>query len=245
LWRFLPKVVIRPKITFWLLAGGSVLCLLLVLLNRRGGQIRTLFSVTSVSCTLAKQNCPTEIRQQLDQLLQKPIFVINAQYIQKILAQFPNVTVIAVGKQFSRLVTVRLAENPPAAAVSLPAHNSWYLVTAQGGVVGEASEPGDLPRLTVNNEDWLLRDRTFTSDLVKQGLRLTIYMSKKYPQVTAELLKPADLAVYIDGQKILFSLIKDPVVSLATLQLVLSDLTIQTRRPTVIDLRFQNPIIAL
>lgn len=204
--------------------------------------------VASVSCvTQYGDGCPEEVARSFDVLKTRPIIYLDAtRSFEKIKSQYGQVQQIKVRKDFPDKVQVTVFFTKPAIALTiLPGTVShWYLVDLQGQLVGQSDNPINLPKLELTPDQWKFTDHKLSSEVTLKSIKLLFLLQKNFPQLQGKLSSSGDLTMQLDNITVIFSVLKDPANSVATLQLALRDPTIQKNPPKSIDLRFQNPVLS-
>lgn len=146
----------------------------------------------------------------------------------------------------SRIV-VNTIERKSYVALFVPSANTYVLLDNQGTVINFAKESA-LPTVTINDGDLpALGDRV--KENVLRASRLIEKLFLLYG-VRSGNLKDSDLIIFFDlnGKrvKVYLSLEKDPDISISSLQLVVTQATIEGKdfaRISEIDLRYKNPVV--
>jgi hypothetical protein len=208
-----------------------------------------LLVVKEISCsTQYGDSCPSDLVVALQPLIQKPILFVGKSDAYKLIKDtFPQIRSIRVVKSFPGQIKVTAVVSKPALAVTpdgSPPDTGWYLIDQNGYLVGQIPTPEDITKLYLPASQWNFVEHRLVSAVAIKSIPLIMLLGKKFPTMTAHSIEPEDLRVSTSGMELYFSLKLDPAISVATLQLALSEPTIQKNPPKSIDLRFKNPILA-
>lgn len=206
------------------------------------------FKINKVICrTQYGNSCPEDVTNFLQTLGGTPIIYIGNRVVGDLKKQNTQIQSIKVRKIFPDTVqtTVYLAK-PTVALTAIDSNQSaaWYLVDDNFQLVGQSSNPVDLPKLVLGYDHWVFSGHKLTDEVAAKSIPFVVLLNRNFPPVSASISKTDDLTTTISGINVIFSAQKDPAISVATLQLALRDPTIQKNPPKSIDLRFVNPVLA-
>lgn len=228
---------------FWV--KGLLVALFLLLLLA----LLVSLKVEEVVCLVGGEGvCPDEVKSALYALKGKPMLFLGwRDLVSPVQDRFSFIRSVEVRARFPKTAEVVIRMSKPVVAIINergPTDSAWYLIDSQGILVEQSIPSPSLPRLRLPESEWRFANHKLNSVSGNKALPILFLLGAKYSGVEAQLNADGDLEARLAGLRVLFSLEKDPSISVATLQLALNEPTILENRPKLIDLRFQNTVLS-
>jgi len=231
-WRNLVKIA--KILAFLLMVGGIVFWLQ-----------SSFWQIKKISCLLNNTDCPDKLLADLMRLsLGKNSFFLSAKKVTlQIKEDYPQLEEVKIKKNLPSGINFFLTTRQPQVAIN---GDKFHLVDEFGVVIEKKDTPGDYPLVFFDPPANLkIGDQFSQPEILKTisviiGLKLRLIEPK-----FAKIISDTQIEIQLkDDIQTIFSLKKEVIVQLDSLQLILSRAKIEGRTLGRVDLRFDKPIVS-
>ena len=220
---------------------GKLLLILAIVLILSAFSLSAIFKIKKIEIT-GGSNCLTEEIVLKDlKLLDKNLFLVFSNKLaDKIKKQFVCVQDIVIEKKFPSKLLIKLREDNLVVKI---AETNFFL--PRMGYVAEGNLTQELPVFYLGKEINLTKGQKIEDQKIKFVIKLVEEIEKSDFSITSlRVISENEVAAYNkNGTIVVFSLAKDLVEQINSLQLALSKAKIDLAKIAKIDLRYDNPIV--
>lgn len=203
------------------------------------------FLIEQIDCKQDEGLCDSLIIVELERYNGKNSLLVDVDSIEKRIGEADrSLKSVEARVKLPDRLTVTMARRKPSAQVTTSLETGVaVLVDDEGIILGRSSVDNRLPVLIWPEvEGWSIEESM--PEHVQRAVLLLVLATDSFsflapPEVRSHLSMKGQLS---SGQSVLFSLTKDPLQQVRSLQVVVDQAKID-RTPSEIDLRFKNPVV--
>lgn len=211
---------------WWLFLGGAV-------------------NIKHISCKSNINSCTEQISAELSKQKGKSLLTFKAKPIEnKLKKAVPSILNIEIKPLFPNKLQVQINYRKPVALIKYNKSKEGVLVDKEGLIFKKASSQNGAFGLIITDQDLNLTIGEKVNDQVLlSAIKLVLELKSQFISFQKINVSNREIELFLsDNTKVLFSYSREIHKQVTSLQQILSQATIQSK-PTLIDVRFNKPVI--
>lgn len=183
----------------------------------------------------------------LDELVGKPLFLLNESTISKdLLKKNPTIEKITFEKKYPNILSIRVQQSKPVGLLAVA--NGYYILSSSGKVIGkERTKMHKLPLITIGQK-FPFQAYRVGETMSNQELLTSAYVLGKFTQngvyIDTVEIRGFDVVVCKGaGHTYIFSASKDKAEQFSELMVVYRQFFVEGKKYQSIDVRFEKPVV--